>query len=69
MLRRDECEPVRRTVGLWLAQRFARELEGESVFEVAGLDREGDVAIYPRKFDTWTDAVMDRGRQEGRGSN
>lgn len=64
-LLRDEFEPVRRTVGLWLQRRFAREFKGELVYEVTGLEEGADMAIYPRKYDTWTDAVMDRGRQEG----
>lgn len=65
-LRQDQNEPVRRTVGLWLEQRFAHEFKGASVVEVARLDKEDSMAIYPRKYDTWTDAVMDRGREQGR---
>lgn len=60
-LSEDAQGPLRRDVALWVEQLFSREFKG--VFR--RLESGRGTAMRGRKFETWTDAVEDRGLQRG----
>jgi hypothetical protein len=51
-----------RTVSLWVERLLRREFGNAALFDASGLQ---ELAMFPRKFETWTEAVEDRGRQKG----
>lgn len=51
-----------RTVSLWVERFLRREFGNAPLFDASRLQ---ELAMFPRKFETWTEAVEDRGRQKG----
>lgn len=59
----DAQAPLRRAVSPWVEQLLNREARGEATIALI-LDAEG-TAMGMRKFETWADALEDRGLQRG----
>jgi hypothetical protein len=59
----DAQGPLRRDVVLWVEQLFSREFKGGPFFNALKVEEAN--AMRGRKFETWTDAVEDRGLQRG----
>lgn len=62
-LSEDAQGPLRRDVVLWVEQLFSREFKGGQFFNALKVEEAN--AMRGRKFETWTDAVEDRGLQRG----
>jgi hypothetical protein len=56
----DAQTPVRRDVASWIKRLINREFKGTPIFDALE-----DADMGARKFETWADAVEDRGLQRG----
>ena len=62
-LSQDAQAPLKRAVAAWLEQLVQREARGED--ELGAVLQLGGTAMGVRKYDTWADALEDRGLQKG----